>query len=299
MYLKKIYLSNFKNIRKASIEFSPKVNCINGNNGEGKTNLLDAIYYLSMTKSYFFPSDKFTITHGENECVLNGLFASENGSSDKVSILLRNGESKQVKKGEKCYSRLSDHIGVYPIVMVSPSDTSLINDSGEERRRFMNYILSQIDRRYLKTIQAYNQILAQRNRLLKNEVISDDLLDSLSMQLNNYAAYIYSKRSELCKELKSLTERHYELISGGKESIEINYVSDLDTDSLDNLLRREAYKDRLLKYTTVGVQRDDIIFEMEGYPIKKCGSQGQQKSFLLALKLAQFSLMKEIGRAHV
>ena len=325
MYLKRIIISNFKNIRSADLSFSSKINCISGNNGEGKTNLLDAIYYLSMTKSYFNSSDAYTYTFGESSSALNGTYVREDDTEDKISLGLKNGGEKIVKKNDKSYSRISEHIGHLPIVMVSPSDTSLINGSGEERRKFLNSILSQVDKEYLRRIMRYNQLLAQRNKLLKMERISFELLETIDERMSPDAEYIYNKRSELCCRLQELIKCYYSKLSGDKEEISLKYSSDLskflsssfptvsddlplyDTDALSDIddmaLRQKALlrlfqsakeRDSVLRYTSVGIQRDDIEFSLGDHPIKKCGSQGQQKSFLIALKLAQFTLMKEL-----
>ncbi|MFA5324963.1 MAG: DNA replication/repair protein RecF [Bacteroidales bacterium] len=294
MYLKRIILQNFKNIKVAELEFSPKINCISGNNGEGKTNLLDAIYYLSMTKSFFLSSDQYTFTYETNFTALNGTYMMDDGCEEKIAISVKKSEEKIVKRNQKQYSKLSEHIGLIPIVMVSPADTSLINDSGDERRRFMNFILSQVDKNYLLHIQAYNQILMQRNKLLKNENFSKDFLDVLSEQIVPHADYIYNARKKLCQQLIALAREYYSKLSGNKEVIELEYKSDLDAAPMNILLNREMFKDIFLKYTTVGIQRDDILFLLNGHLIRKCGSQGQQKTFLLSLKLAQYALMDRL-----
>ena len=294
MYLHKINITNFKNISKAELEFSPKINCISGNNGCGKTNLLDAVYYLSMTKSFFNVSDLYNISFGEKCASINGIYNRSDGTQEKISIGI--GDEKIIKKNGKAYSKKSDHIGLIPIVMVSPADTALVNESGEERRRFMNFILSQIDKVYLNKIQNYNQLLLQRNKLLKTPDFSKDLLDIISERMCISAAYIYEKRVSLCNNLKIYLKDYYNKLSGGREEIDIKYVSDLDKGPLENLFKSSYERDILFKYTTVGIQRDDMSFLINGYPIKKIGSQGQQKSFLISLKLAQFSLMKEVEK---
>lgn len=298
MFLKKLRIVNFKNIADAELDFSPKINCILGNNGEGKTNLLDAVYFLSMTKSFFNLSDNYLLYFGEKSCGVNGEYIMQDGSIESVSLGIKlmeqnqGGYGKSAKRNGKPYSRLSDHIGLIPIVMVSPADTVLVNGSGEERRRFMNYVLSQTDREYLRRIQSYNQLLAQRNKLLKMQEISDDLLDTLSQQLSSHAAYIYSKRGELSAQLSLFAEDYYNKLSGGRERIELKYLSDLSHKPMYELLQEAVQRDKILHYTSVGVQRDDIDFMIDGYPIKKIGSQGQQKSFLISLKLAQFALIR-------
>lgn len=294
MYLNRILISNFKNIKEADIRFSKKINCISGNNGEGKTNLLDAIYYLSTTKSFFHNSDIYTFAFGENTAALHGIYFTDNNTEEKISIGITSGSEKIVKRNDKQYQRLAEHIGLIPIVMVSPADTCLINESGEERRKFMNLILSQVDKEYLKRIQNYNQLLIQRNKLLKMPEISLELLDTLGMQMDTHATYIYNKRKILCEELSVKVAEFYKALSGGKESISLRFTSDLDKGSLSSVFANSLERDMFLRYTSAGIQRDDIEFNMEDHPIRRCGSQGQQKSFLISLKLAQFVIMKEL-----
>lgn len=294
MYLNRILISNFKNIREADLLFSKKINCISGNNGEGKTNLLDAIFYLSATKSFFHNSDTYTFTFGESAAAIHGGYVSEMGIEEKISIGIRSGGEKIVKRNDKPYERLSEHIGLIPIVMVSPADTCLIHDGGEERRRFMNLILSQVDREYLKRIQQYNQLLMQRNKLLKMPAVLYDLLETINLQMEGHATYIYSKRKRLCEDLSGKVQEFYRSLSGSKEEISLHYVSDLDKGGLLSVFESALERDVFLKYTSAGIHRDDMVFKMSGYPIKKCGSQGQQKSFLISLKLAQFVIMKEL-----
>lgn len=293
MYLKRISLTNFKNIPEAQIEFSARMNCINGNNGQGKTNLLDAIYYLSMTKSYFDTADRFTFRHGEQTASVQGTYISADDTEETITILLNKQAAKQVRRGKKQYARFSDHIGLIPIVMSSPADTALVNDAGSERRRFVNMFLSQTDKTYLKNLQDYNQLLMQRNKLLKLESIPEDLLDAFSSKMAVCADYIFGKRAELCDKITPLVSRYHSLLSDGKEAVELKYISDLHNGNLEDLLHKEAERERILKYTNAGIHRDDILFELDGHPLRKCGSQGQQKSFLVALKLAQFTMMKE------
>lgn len=297
MYLRRVSISNFKNIRQAQLEFSRKINCISGNNGEGKTNLLDAIYYLSMTKSYFNSSDSYTFTFGQDSTALNGIYVREDDTEDKISIAIRNGGDKTVKKNDKAYSRISAHIGTIPIVMVSPADTSLINGSGEERRKFINSILSQVDKEYLRRVMRYNQLLVQRNKLLKMPGVQGDFLDTINERMSPDAHYIYSKRLELCQSLQHLAKEFYSKLSADKEEISLQYISDIDDaddNSLNVLFARNLEKDLVLKYTSAGIHRDDVEFSLCGHPLRRCGSQGQQKSFLIALKLAQFVLMKQL-----
>ena len=294
MFLHRIILHDFKNIPEAEVEFSPKVNCIHGSNGAGKTNLLDAIYYLSMTKSYFSSSDQYVYAHGADETTLCGFYRMDGGTEEKIAASVRRGGEKIFKRGAKTYGRFSEHIGLLPIVMVSPLDAGLINDSGEERRKYLNFILSQIDREYLSHIQAYNQLLLQRNRLLKDDRPQELLLETFSERMAPHAAYVHQARRDLCDRLRPLIREFYRRLSQGREDADLAYRSDLDDTTLEALFAREAEKERVLRYTTAGIQRDDLLFRLDGHPLRRCGSQGQQKSFLLAMKLAQFRFVKEI-----
>lgn len=291
--LKKLVVQDFRNIELAELEFSPNINCISGGNGEGKTNLLDAIHYLSMTKSAFAASDRFNFRHGCSSFSLSGVYAMENGLESKFSARIFAGGEKKIKCDEKPYQRVSEHIGKLPVVMVSPYDSSMISDSGEERRRFMNAVLSQMDSSYLYDVQQYNKILSLRNKALKE---SPDLLDLISVydeRLSEPAGRIFERRKRFAASLNPVVQEYYASLSGGGENVSISYSSDLEKGSLEALLYRSRDKDRLLKYTTAGIQRDDLVFLMDGYPMRRCGSQGQQKSFLVSLKFAQYELMKE------
>ena len=290
--LEKIIISDFRNIRLQELEFSPNINCISGNNGEGKTNLLDAIYYLSMTKSAFSSSDRFTFRHGTDEFSVSGTYRMENGLSSRFSLRLTAKGEKKVRRDDKPYNKVSEHVGVLPVVMVSPADISMISESGDERRRFVNAVLSQMDREYMTALQQYNRLLLQRNRMLKEQNPEKALLEVFDIRMAALAEPVYQARKRFVEELKPLVSEYYRAVSGGTEEIGIEYESDLDKASLDMLLESSFEKDRSFRYTTVGVQRDDFIFTMNGHPIRRCGSQGQQKSFLFSLKFAQYEIMK-------
>ena len=290
--LKKIVVQNFRNIAFQELSFSPNINCISGNNGEGKTNLMDAVWYLSMTKSAFASSDRFNFRHGTDAFAVSGTYSMNMEPDARFSVQVDGKGEKKVRRDDKAYSKISEHIGVLPIVMVSPSDTSLVSESGDDRRRFVNSVLSQMDREYLAAMQQYNRLLFQRNKMLKDGTFDESLLDVFDERMNEYAGVIHGKRDAFVKDLLPLVAEHYATLSGGRETVSIDYRSDLRKGSLVDLLKTSREKDRMLKYTTAGIQRDDFLFEMNGFPIRRCGSQGQQKSFLVSLKFAQYELMK-------
>lgn len=290
--LKKIVVQNFRNIAFQELSFSPNINCISGNNGEGKTNLMDAVWYLSMTKSAFASSDRFNFRHGTDTFAVSGTYSMNMGPDAQFSVQVDGKGEKKVRRDDKAYSKISEHIGVLPIVMVSPSDTSLVSESGDDRRRFVNSVLSQMDREYLAAMQQYNRFLFQRNKMLKDGTFDESLLDVFDERMNEYAGVIHGKRDAFVKDLLPLVAEHYATLSGGRETVSIDYRSDLRKGSLVELLKASREKDRIFKYTTAGIQRDDFLFEMNGFPIRRCGSQGQQKSFLVSLKFAQYELMK-------
>lgn len=290
--LKKIVIQNFRNIELQELEFSPNINCISGSNGEGKTNLLDAIWYLSMTKSAFANSDSFNFRYGCDSFSLLGHYLLDNGTSTKISIQASKDAEKKLKRDDKACSKFSEHIGLIPIVMVSPADIALVSSTSEERRKFINSVLSQMDRQYLIEVQTYNKYLTQRNKLLKAGIADEELLSTFDYKLAEYAEPIFNKRKAFCESLVPIVQHYYCEISGGKEEVGIQYSSSLSKASLLELLKEHREQDKVLKFTTVGVQRDDFLFSMGGHPIRRCGSQGQQKSFLVALKFAQYEVMK-------
>ena len=235
--LEKIVISDFRNIRLQELEFSPNINCISGNNGEGKTNLLDAIYYLSMTKSAFASSDKFTFRHGTEEFSVAGTYRMENGLSSRFALKMNAKGEKKVRRDDKPYNKVSEHVGVLPVVMVSPSDISMISESGEERRRFVNAVLSQMDREYLTSLQQYNRLLFQRNRMLKEPELDRSLLEVIDMRMAALAEPVYQARRRFVSDLKPIVTDYYRSVSGGSEQIDIEYESELDKAGLDQLLQ--------------------------------------------------------------
>ena len=290
--LEKIVISDFRNIHLQELEFSPNVNCISGNNGEGKTNLLDAIYYLSMTKSAFASSDKFNFRHGTEEFSLAGTYRMENGLASRFALKMNSKGEKKVRRDDKAYPKVSEHVGVLPIVMVSPADISMVSESGDERRRFVNAVLSQMDSGYMSALQQYNRLLMQRNKMLKEMVVDRSLLEVIDMRMAALAEPVHQARKKFVEDLKPIVSEYYKAVSGGSEIVDIEYESELSKAGLDQILASSYEKDKALRYTSSGVQRDDFIFTMNGHPIRRYGSQGQQKSFLVSLKFAQYEIMK-------
>ena len=292
MYLKHISINNFKNIEHADLQFSENLNCFVGNNGEGKTNLLDAIYYLSITKSFFNSTDRQNIRHNENYFILQGNFV-RNENEEKIYCGVQKTGEKIFKRNDKQYPRFADHLGLIPVVMISPTDILLINDSGDDRRRYINSVISQLDLIYLENIMKYNRVLMQRNKLLKESRIEKDIISVLNEQLNTCAQIIYSKRKQFIEQIQPYFTKVYEQISNGCEEVSITYKSDLNDGNFIDILEQSFEKDRIMQHTTTGIHRDTITMKMNDYHIKKIGSQGQQKTFLIALKLTQFRFLKD------
>lgn len=298
MHLQKLSLVNYKNIKSENFDFDAKINCFIGNNGVGKTNVLDAIYYLSYTKSYFNAVATQNIKHGEEFFMIEGDYILENERLEKIVCSLKKGTKKVVKRNGKAYDKFSDHIGNFPLVIISPSDRDLIIEGSETRRKFMDGVISQQDRAYLQKLVNYNKVLTQRNALLKyfaaNRTFDALNLSVYNEQLNELSAYIHEKRVWFLKEFAPIFNECYQEISNSKEEVRLVYKTQLDDAPLLALFEQNLGKDRMLQYTSVGIHKDDLQFELNGYPIKKFGSQGQQKSYLIALKLAQFEFMKQI-----
>jgi DNA replication and repair protein RecF len=295
MYLKKLALTNFKNYELNELEFSPKINCFTGNNGVGKTNILDAIHYLSLTKSFFNNIDSISIRHGEDYFIIQGSFVREE-EEDQIYCAFQKQKQKLLKRNGKEYTKLSDHVGRYPVVMISPADSVLITEGSEDRRRFMNKIISQYNPEYLESALRYSKALQQRNKFLKDVSstgkLDADMLSIWDEQLIKYGSYVYKERNILVNELIPVFQEYYSLISSGKEKVSLQYRSHLAEGSFAEALNNSLARDRYLEYTTVGIHKDDLILEMDGFPVKSLGSQGQQKSYLVALKLAKFDYIK-------
>jgi len=298
MYLKNLILNNFKNYELVEIELSSKINCFVGANGVGKTNILDAVHYLSLAKSFFNSIDIVSIRHGEDYFTIKGEIKRD-GDEDHIYCAFQKQKQKIMKRNGKEYKKLSDHIGRYPVVMISPADSSLITEGGEERRKFMNKIISQYDTFYLDSVLQYNKAVLQRNSLLKNfkaaNKIDSDMLAVWDTQLIKHGSYIYDTRKKLINELKPVFQEYYSLISSSKEAVKLEYVSHLNECDFEKTLADSLKKDLFLEYTTVGVHKDNLSLEMNGFPIKTIGSQGQQKSYLTALKLAKFDYIKRMS----
>ncbi|WP_194534512.1 DNA replication/repair protein RecF [Zobellia nedashkovskayae] len=295
MFLKKLSLINYKNFDSKDIEFDKKINCMVGPNGVGKTNILDAVYHLSFGKSYFNPVSTQNIRHDEEFFVIDGEFQKDD-REERIVCSLKRGAKKIIKRNGKAYDRLSDHIGLLPLVIISPADRDLIIEGSDTRRKFIDGVISQSDKSYLQDLIKYNKVLAQRNSLLKyfaiNHTFNKDTLAVYNEQLNDYGTKIFDKRLAFLETFIPIFKEQYIAISGGREEVSLSYDSKLLNDDLLTLLERSIEKDRALQYTSVGVHKDDLGFEISGHPIKKFGSQGQQKSFLIALKFAQFQFIK-------
>lgn len=296
MILGKLSLINYKNIQTATLDLSPKINCFIGQNGVGKTNVLDAIYYLSFCHSANNPIDSQVIRHGEEFFMIEGSYEADNGNNaDELLITcgFKPGSKKHFKRNKKEYKRLSEHIGLIPVVMVSPSDTLLIDGGSEERRRLMDMVISQYDRSYIESLNRYNKALQQRNTMLKAE--EEPNLDVMSLweeQMAMAGEQVYQKREAFVKEMLPIFQRFYETISGNREQVALSYVSHCQRGPLLEVIQRDRYKDRAVGYSLHGIHRDDLEFALGGHQMKREGSQGQHKTFVIALKLAQFDFLK-------
>lgn len=293
MYLKKLVLINFKNIAQAEITLSERLNCFVGDNGAGKTNVLDAVYYLSMSKSALTMTDGQSVRHGEDFFVVEGTYAGDSDSNDTVNCSFLRRSGKVLKLNGKEYDRMADHVGRFPVVMVSPQDSVLITDAAEERRRYLNAFLSQLDRDYLASLMRYNAVLAERNRFLKSSS-DEQMLQIYDMQLADHAARIYERRRDIIERMRPLVAEFYRQLSDDREQVEIEYRSELASASMGELLLASRERDIVNGFTTSGVHRDDMSLRIGGYPLRKYGSQGQQKSFLMSLKLAQYRILAEV-----
>ncbi|MBR5336239.1 MAG: DNA replication and repair protein RecF [Bacteroidaceae bacterium] len=296
MLLNNISVLNYRNLSDVSLAFSGKINCFIGSNGMGKTNLLDAIYYLSFCKSAISTVDGSNISHGEPFFMIQGNYTSDSGVDDEFSCGLKRGEKKQFKRNKKNYERFSDHIGTIPLVMVSPADNELIAGGSEERRRFMDVVISQYDREYLASLIAYNRALLQRNAMLRAERQPDaELFMLVEEMMAMEAQRVYEGRARFIDELVPIFEEFHSYITGNAEGVTLRYRSDVSKGNFADALCASRNDDCRVGYTTKGVHRDELVMQLGGYPIKKEGSQGQNKSYLVALKLAQFDFLRRKG----
>ncbi|MDO5615931.1 MAG: DNA replication/repair protein RecF [Cruoricaptor ignavus] len=297
MIIQTLSILNFKNHTEQRFALSPQINCFVGNNGVGKTNVLDALHYLSVGKSFLGISDFQNIKTDEDFFSIEAKIQNQE-KEDIIKILLPKEAKKIIKKNDKNYDRIADHIGYLPSVMISPYDSNLISDSGESRRRFLDSMISQTDYEYLHSLIQYQKTLQQRNALLKyfakNRTFDRDSLEIYNTPLCNYGTQIFEKRKAFIEDLNPVVQNFYETISGAKEQVALQYQSHLSEDDFPNLLSQNIDKDRVLTYTSKGIHKDDLLFEMNGNLLKKFGSQGQQKSFLISLKLAQIKRIKEL-----
>ena len=303
VFLKKISIINYKNILDKEYELDPKINCFVGDNGVGKTNILDAVYHLSMGKSYFNVKNDQLINRGKDYMLVDGVFELNN-KNESIVFSLKIGEKKVLKRNGKPYKKFSNHIGLIPVVLISPYDNDLINEGSSERRKFIDSIISQNDKEYLINLIAYTRVIQNRNKLLKQYNRSVDFdLDTIKVyddQIYKLSEPIFKARDKFIKEFTPLVLEKYKHISDDKEKISIEYKSDLIDNHVENLIKDSFQKDVILQYTSVGLHKDDFVFNIDENRIKRFGSQGQQKSFLIALKLAQFNYLKnETGNSPI
>lgn len=297
MVLSQLSIINYKNLSQVELELSPKINCFIGKNGMGKTNLLDAVYYLSFCRSYTNPIDSQIIRHDADVCMLQGKYLLHENASEEIYCALRRRQKKQFKRNKKDYEKLSDHIGFIPLVMISPSDIELIQGGSEERRKFMDIAISQFDKEYLHALMRYNNALQQRNVLLKNDsgVVDDTLLSLWEEQMVHEGTCVFQKRRKFIEQFIPIFNSYYQRVSRCSEKVSLQYVSSLNEGDFSENLRAARRKDFAMGHTTVGIHRDELEMLLDGFPIKKVGSQGQNKTYFVALKLAQFYFLLETG----
>ena len=296
MFLKQLNLTHYKNIEASQFRFDAPINCFIGNNGIGKSNVLDSIYHLAFTKSYFNPSGVQNIQFGKDFFLIEGKFEKD-GKQEKINCSLKKGQKKTIKRNGKAYVKIAEHIGLIPLVIVSPADRDLIIEGSSTRRKFIDGVIGQTDKTYLKNLSNYNKVLAQRNALLKffaqNRTFDGDTLAIYNHQMGELAQPIFDKRKAFIEMFIPIFLNRYQSISQGAEEVNIQYQSHLSEKKLIDLLEQSLEKDKILQFTSVGIHKDDLDLLISTMPIKKFGSQGQQKTFLIALKLAQFDFIKE------
>jgi DNA replication and repair protein RecF len=297
MHLKHLSVVNFKNLQDEQFDFVPGVNLLLGNNGQGKTNVLDAIHYLSLCKSCFNPLDSQNITHDEGFFVIQGIFDHDT-SETEIYCGQKRGQKKAFKKNKKDYEKLADHIGMFPLVIVSPADSDLVNEGSGTRRKFIDSIISQFDKQYLEYLISYTKVIEQRNSMFRNakgKNINMDLVEVYNQQLAPLGQKIYEKRKKFIADFTPWFNQFFAGICNVQnEKVELHYHSKLHEHTLETLLQMSFDQDRYLEYTTCGIHKDDLELKLNGFPVKKYGSQGQQKSFVIALKLAQHAFIKHV-----
>lgn len=295
MILEHLNILNYRNIANAELSLSPKINCFVGSNGEGKTNILDAIYFLSFTKSTANNIDSNNIRHGEEIMMVQGIY-NLNGATEDITIGLKAKQKKHVKRNKKDYKKMSEHIGLLPLILVSPNDNELILGGSDERRRFVDIVISQFNPDYMRSLSAYNKALQQRNALLKAEEEPDEnILSVFEEMMANYGENIYKARKAFIEEFVPVFQDFYTRLSGGNETVGLNYISHCQRGQLLDIIRRDRAKDRAVGYSLHGIHKDDLEMTLDGFPIKREGSQGQNKTYLISLKLAQFNFLKHTG----
>lgn len=296
MILKRISILNYKNLEQVELTFSPKLNCFFGQNGMGKTNLLDAIYFLSFCKSSGNPIDSQNIRHDQEFFVIQGFYEAPDGTPEEIYCGMKRRQKKQFKRNKKEYTRLSDHIGFLPLVMVSPADSELIAGGSDERRRFMDVVISQYDKEYLEALIRYNKALAQRNTLLKSEVpVEEELFLIWEEMMAQAGEIVFRKREAFISEFIPIFQSFYSFISQDKEQVGLTYDSHARDASLLDVIKASRVRDQIMGYSLHGIHKDELNMLLGDFPIKREGSQGQNKTYLVALKLAQFDFLKRTG----
>ncbi len=294
MILKHLSIINYKNLSQVELDLSPKINCFVGNNGMGKTNLLDAVYYLSFCKSYTNPIDSQIINHDRDVCMIQGKYISDTDKATEIYCGLKRRQKKQFKRDKKEYDKLSEHIGQIPLVMISPTDIEIIQGGSEERRKFMDIAISQFDKEYMQALIRYNKALQQRNAILKMEEhqIDSTLLQIWEHQMVEEGEHIYNKRRIFIEMFTPIFNTFYKQVSATNENVSFEYVSQLQDKDYSSKLRDSYRRDKILGHSTIGIHRDELEMLLDGFPIKKVGSQGQNKTYFVALKLAQFDYLR-------
>ena len=300
MILKNISILNYKNISEAKLDFSPKFNCFIGNNGEGKTNLLDAVYYLSFCHSMFSNVDSLLMKHDTEFFMIQGEYLHDDGETEEeIFASMKRGSKKQFRRNKKNYKRLSEHIGIVPLIIVSPDDAALISGGSEERRKLLDIVISQYDNTYINSLNRYNKALQQRNALLKIEDATPDptLMDLWEEEMAKEGEYIYEQRNKFVEQFIPVFNRVYQSISGNKEEVTLRYISHCQRGPLLDVIRHDRMKDLAVGYSLHGIHRDDLEMMIDGYPMKREGSQGQNKTYVISLKLAQFDFLSKTTNA--